>query len=105
MLAKADATLPLEQPEPPRKPRLVPVEIQPEPPAEPVNDGSRDFSWADTEHVVLRCQPQTAVYLNPHDEVVIRQEAWPDEDVWVRIHRTNLWPLIARLQEIDKNGR
>jgi hypothetical protein len=33
---------------------------------------SDHFDWSG-EDVVLRCQPAVAVYLNPHDEVVIRQ--------------------------------
>lgn len=38
--------------------------------------GSSEFSWADDKHlVVINEQPATAVYTNPQDQVVIRQDA------------------------------
>jgi hypothetical protein len=60
------------------------------------------FEWRNedgtqTEHVVVRHQPAIAVYLNPHDQVVIRQEGHydPDEDQWIYIAPDNV-PKVAQ---------
>ncbi len=58
------------------------------------------FSWRD-EITVIRSQPAICVYFNPHNDIVIRQEGWPDEDRWIYINRQNLHLLIRRLQEIE----
>ena len=42
------------------------------------NAMSDDFSWsdaADRDQVILREQPRTAIYLNPFNQIVIRQAA------------------------------
>ena len=56
------------------------------------------FSWSNAD-VVIRTQPAIAVYLNPHDEVVIRQQCDYDEDQWVFITKENLPKLIQALLE------
>ena len=51
---------------------------------------TKDFDWyGDSESVVVRHQPAIAVYLNPHGEVVIRQEGQYDEDHWIYVTRDN----------------
>jgi hypothetical protein len=62
-----------------------------------------EFRWRD-EITVVPSQPAIAVYFNPYDDVVIRQETWPDEDRWIYIRRQNLALLIRRLQEIEETG-
>jgi hypothetical protein len=54
-----------------------------------------EFDWnpnRDEDHsIVVRGQPAIAVYLNPHDEVVIRQEGQydPSEDNFVYVTKPN----------------
>jgi hypothetical protein len=44
---------------------------------------SADYDWSDDE-IVIHSQPRTAVYTNPHGQIVIRQDVgWPDEDHFV----------------------
>ncbi len=88
---------------------LEPIEAavnQLTPDAKPVSaPGPEDFDWM-SEDVVIPTQPAIAVYLNRCDEIVIRQEApYPDEDQFIRIRRENLWPLIHRLTEIERDGK
>jgi hypothetical protein len=64
------------------------------------------FDWgAGNPDIVVVSQPATAIYLNPWDQIVIRQEAETgddDDDHFVRFTRENLPALIARLQAIAK---
>jgi hypothetical protein len=63
---------------------------------------SPEFDWNpkdDEEHdIVLRLQPAIAVYLNPHDEVVIRQQDQFDvsEDHFVFITKGNVLKVVER---------
>jgi hypothetical protein len=60
-----------------------------------------DFDWNNRESVVLREQPETAIYLNPFDEIVIRQRKWPDEDAFVYFTPgDNLQAVIDRLCDL-----
>lgn len=54
------------------------------------------FDWIGS-NVVVHSQPATAVYLNPHGQVVVRQEGHygPEEDAWLYFSIENV-PLIAR---------
>jgi hypothetical protein len=64
---------------------------------------SPEFDWnpsKDDEHsIVVRHQPAIAVYLNPHDEVVIRQQDQYDEsdDHFVFITKDNLLKVVERM--------
>jgi hypothetical protein len=64
------------------------------------------FDWGvGNPDIVVVSQPATAIYLNPWDQIVIRQEAETgddDDDHFVRFTRENLPALIARLQAIAK---
>ena len=50
-----------------------------------------EFDWEDTEAVVLPEQPRTAVFVNTHGAVVVRQRCADDEDsdVYVLIQPHN----------------
>jgi len=62
-----------------------------------------EFDWnpvSDTDHsIVVRGQPAIAVYLNPHDEVVIRQQDQYDEsdDHFVYVTKDNLLKVVKRM--------
>jgi hypothetical protein len=57
---------------------------------------TKDFDWyGASESVVVRHQPAIAIYLNPYDEVVVRQQGQYDEDQWVYVSTENV-PILAR---------
>jgi hypothetical protein len=66
--------------------------------------GPDDFDWhAGNPDIVIREQPQTAVYENPYGCIVIRQEARDDnDDPLVYFVPENIPALIRRLQEMCK---
>jgi hypothetical protein len=41
---------------------------------------SRDFDWSDRETVIVPEQTATALYINPNDDIVIRQKGDPYDD-------------------------
>jgi hypothetical protein len=67
---------------------------------------SPEFDWnpsKDDDHsIVVRHQPAIAVYLNPHDEVVVRQQDQYDEsdDHFVYVTRDNVLRLAQRMLEV-----
>ena len=67
---------------------------------------SPEFDWNptnDTDHsIVVRHQPAIAVYLNPHDEVVIRQQDQYDEsdDQFVFVTRDNVLKVAQRMLDV-----
>ena len=61
------------------------------------------YDWsADNPDLLIPCQPETHVYWNPYDQVVIRQEAagYGDDDPYVRISRASIPVLIAKLKQM-----
>jgi hypothetical protein len=67
-------------------------------PAEPEED------YFGPENLLLPSQPAIAVYKNPHEEVVIRQEGETyGEDSFVRINPENVEKLIERLRDFLPN--
>jgi hypothetical protein len=68
----------------------------------PEQDGC-EFDWSDDDVVVLREQRLTAVYRNPHGDLVIRQErSWnEDEDPFLVIAADNVQPLIDKLCDLE----
>jgi hypothetical protein len=65
---------------------------------------SSEFDWRsaeDKECIVVRHQPAIAVYVNPRDEVFIRQEGHygPEEDHWVYVTKDNVPKLVQALLE------
>jgi hypothetical protein len=74
----------------------------PEPKPAPVTvvDDSHEFDWSETESVVLREQPETAIYYNPSGDMVIRQRRWPDDDMLIIISEHSLMAFIDRLTDM-----
>jgi hypothetical protein len=64
-----------------------------------------DFDWSsngeDSDSIVVNHQPAIAVYLNPRNEVVIRQEGHygPDEDQFVFVTKDNVTKFVQAILE------
>jgi hypothetical protein len=81
---------------------VLPAVIPPAPKAAPAPT-EKDFAWsADQEDIVLREQPSIAIYRNPYDGIVIRQERrWDeDDDTFIVINRENIDTFLDRLTDI-----
>jgi hypothetical protein len=63
-----------------------------------------DFDWRDDPSIVLKSQPATAIYYNPHGCIVIRQErSWAqDEDPYVYISPEN---AVTFMEALAKRAR
>lgn len=74
--------------------------ILPEPKTSPAPTGE-DFDWLNDNSVVLREQPETAVYFNRDGALVIRQRAaWNQEDdPFVFISPANIGEFLDKLTE------
>jgi hypothetical protein len=59
-----------------------------------------DFDWDDPELTTLREQPLTAIYINPYDQLVIRQRRWPDEDALIFISQESVDAFLDRLTDV-----
>jgi hypothetical protein len=57
-----------------------------------------DFDWNTDNSVVITEQPETAIYWNSRDQMVIRQRGWPDDDSFLYFNRAMLPDLIDLLQ-------
>jgi hypothetical protein len=78
----------------------VPAVIQPTEKDVRETAGS-DFDWVKNEDdIVLRSQPETAIYFNPHGSLVIRQRNWPDDDAFVVINAESIDRFIDKLTDI-----
>jgi hypothetical protein len=70
------------------------------PPADDWSDTKEHgFCWTDDD-TVIRKQSAIAVYINPYNEVIIRQHDWPDDDSFILVKPEYLPLLIRRLQQI-----
>jgi hypothetical protein len=70
-----------------------------------VNDPEEDpdeFRWHDPDErsVVFREQRATAIYFNKANELVIRQQAWPDEDSYIFIGEHLHQAFLDRLCDV-----
>lgn len=67
-----------------------------------MNDDSADFSWRDTDAVVVRQQDAIAVYSNPDGDLVIRRRrAWDeDDDVWIVVAQTQIRTVIDAMEKV-----
>jgi hypothetical protein len=76
-------------------------ESQSDPMGTPTITPAREWEWHDNEHVVIQGQSAIALYLNPRDVVVIRQERdWCDEDdPFICVRPENLPRLIDKLRK------
>ena len=63
---------------------------------------SDDFAWKDVaEDTIVQSTGAIAVYLNPHNDIVIRQRStdpYRDEDYWITVPPAIIPKLIKRLQ-------
>jgi hypothetical protein len=69
-----------------------------------MSDDSEDFSWRDTDAVVVRQQDAIAVYSNPDGDLVIRRHrAWDeDDDVWIVVAKTQIRTVIDAMEKVLK---
>jgi hypothetical protein len=69
-------------------------------------DDSGEFDWSSSTAIVLREQPATAVYLNPADDVVIRQlAAWDrEEDSFVYVRPEHAVKLCKQILKVAGFG-
>jgi hypothetical protein len=84
---------------PPATPIADPTTITPQAPQRDHEEDFNDVGCRD-EDAIIRRQPETHVYWNPHDQIVIRQENWPDDDHFVVFSLDTIPRLIARLKEM-----
>jgi hypothetical protein len=80
-------------------PSTFPAVKQPSLGPAPASD-PHEFSWLDNDSIVLREQPETAIYWNPYGALVIRQCGYPDDDRCVFITSENIQAFIDRLTDI-----
>ena len=64
------------------------------------SDSRHDFDWDAGDIVVLHEQPRTALYFNVNGALVIRQERWMDDDVFVFIAREYLDSFVDKLTDM-----
>jgi DNA-binding transcriptional MocR family regulator len=91
----------------PKTPTTVPEVNAPRvEPEESEADESRRMFRADNPDLLTYDQPATCCYLNPFNQIVIRQEssASQDEDPFVRFEAHHIDRLIARLQELKREA-
>ena len=60
-------------------------------------------------HVIVNMQPETAVYLNPHGQIVVRQTdvrdlSGDDSDMWIIISREHVRAIVNALLEIEPHA-
>lgn len=69
-----------------------------------MNDNTEDFSWRDTDSVVVRQQDAIAVYSNPDGDLVIRRRrSWDEEDdVWIVLAQTQIRTVIDAMEKVLK---
>jgi len=69
----------------------------------PANEAT-DFDWDDDDSVVAEEQRMVKAYLNPRNQLVIRQQGdYPhDEDMWVVVSREYVGRLISRLEGLER---
>jgi hypothetical protein len=65
-------------------------------------DNGADFSWSNTESVVVRQQDAIAVYGNPDGDMVIRrQRDWnEDDDAWIVIARDQVRTVMKAMEKV-----
>lgn len=62
------------------------------------DNGSVEFSWRDSDSVIIEKVDAVAVYTNPRGDVVIRQDGGMDDDAIIVIPQSRLNELIIALQ-------
>ena len=72
------------------------VVVPPEQKAEPE---AKDFDWSSDNSIILREQPETAVYFNKENSLVIRQRRWPDENAFIVIAEPTIDQFLDKLTD------
>jgi hypothetical protein len=85
---------------PPATPIADPTATTQQAPQRDYEEDVNDVDCQDDEDVIIRRQPETHVYWNAHNQIVIRQENWPDDDHFVVFSLDTIPRLIARLKEM-----
>jgi hypothetical protein len=69
-----------------------------------MSDDSADFSWRETDAVVVRQQDAIAIYSNPDGDLVIRRrQAWDeDDDVWIVVAQSQIRTVIDAMEKVLK---
>ena len=68
-----------------------------------VQTHNEDFRWEwepENEEIVVPEQLALAIYRNPWGQVIIRQQGFMEEDVYVRLNAESLPKVIAKLQRL-----
>ena len=68
-----------------------------------VRDDAKE-PWDDDANCVLAAQPATYVFLDCHNQIVIRQRCWPDDDMFVIIAPEGVTALIDALRDATDIG-
>jgi hypothetical protein len=74
------------------------VVVPPKPDKKPEPE-AKDFDWNADDSIILREQPETAIYYNPEGSLVIRQRGWPDEDVIIIIAEQSIDQFLDKLTD------
>jgi hypothetical protein len=80
----------------PQLPAIIPAKAD----APKPEKDDQDFDWLNDDSVVLREQPETAIYFNKQGTLVIRQRRWPDEDSFVYIAETNIGAFLDKITDV-----
>jgi hypothetical protein len=69
-----------------------------------MSNENEEFSWRDTDSVVVRQQDAIAVYSNPDGDLVIRRrQAWDEnDDVWIVVAQTQIRTVIDAMERVLK---
>lgn len=79
-------------------PSLALVVVNEKPELPPPDDDDDKFSWIDDTNIVIRAQPETAIYWNGCGQLVVRQNGGGyDDDPFLYFDPRNLPALIEAL--------
>jgi hypothetical protein len=69
-----------------------------------MSNENEEFSWRDTDSVVVRQQDAIAVYSNPDGDLVVRRrQAWDEnDDVWIVVAQTQIRTVIDAMERVLK---
>jgi hypothetical protein len=58
---------------------------------------TKEFDWRNDDSIILCEQPETAVYFNRQNSLVIRQRRWPDEDAFIYITEPHIDAFLDKI--------
>ena len=59
---------------------------------------TEEFDWSAPDVIAVKRQDAIAVYTNPNNDIVIREQRWPDDDIWIVISRRNVRSVIEAIE-------